>query len=385
MGSIIIRGTRDNPKYFIKYREADGTQRMKLSKQRTKAEAKTFLAEVEARVGRGLPGIPDPVPENNPLIETQLGEWKKTLTNRNAGNDKSAVDRVLVPAFKGRKVRDLSVRSILAWLASEREKAKDERVSESTLRGYLNLLSRFCSWCVEQELIPVNPVRQIPSGRRPRDVRRTDRPWIGNDKPVRDALSKMDVPYNFIFYLGNRSGMRPGEIVGLRISDFDFVDEGVLRVRGQYDGQPLKEDKRGEGKVKWVPAPADVEVVLGPWLAQRQAAGAQPEDHAFPEQVAMHKKSLSRRMARELAKAGIEGMTFYESGRHSFVSRTLSRGASLDEVSAAVGHSSPMVTKRYYDHFVRKSFSSVMREGVGAKQPKGKGKVIQMKARKTER
>jgi integrase len=77
-------------------------------------------------------------------------------------------------------------------------------------------------------------------------------------------------------------------------------------------------------------------------------------------------------------------MTFYESGRHSFVSRTLSRGASLDEVSAAVGHSSPMVTKRYYDHFVRKTFSPVMREGVGAKQSKGKGKVIQMKAKKSE-
>ncbi len=52
MGSIIVRGTRDNPKYFIKFREADGTQKMKLTNQRT---------------------------------------WKKTLTNRNAANDKGAI------------------------------------------------------------------------------------------------------------------------------------------------------------------------------------------------------------------------------------------------------------------------------------------------------
>jgi hypothetical protein len=46
-------------------------------------------------------------------------------------------------------------------------------------------------------------------------------------------------------------------------------------------------------------------------------------------------------------------MTWYEATRHSFVSRNLAGGASLDEVSAAVGHSSPVVTKRFYDHFVR--------------------------------
>jgi len=34
------------------------------------------------------------------------------------------------------------------------------------------------------------------------------------------------------------------------------------------------------------------------------------------------------------------GMTFYQATRHSMVSRNLARGASLDELSAAVGHSS---------------------------------------------
>jgi hypothetical protein len=43
----------------------------------------------------------------------------------------------------------------------------------------------------------------------------------------------------------------------------------------------------------------------------------------------------------------------------------LTRGASLDEVSAAVGHSSPTVTGRWYDHYVRKTVSAGMREGPG--------------------
>ena len=43
----------------------------------------------------------------------------------------------------------------------------------------------------------------------------------------------------------------------------------------------------------------------------------------------------------------------------------MSGGASLDEVAAALGHSTPLVTRRYYDHFVRKSFSPGLRGGLG--------------------
>ena len=49
------------------------------------------------------------------------------------------------------------------------------------------------------------------------------------------------------------------------------------------------------------------------------------------------------------------------------------RCSSLDEVSAALGHSSPVVTRRYYDHFVRKSFSPEIRRGLGIKEQKAEG------------
>jgi len=102
-----------------------------------------------------------------------------------------------------------------------------------------------------------------------------------------------------MFYLGNRSGLRTGEAAGLRMSDLAFVDEGVIRVRFSYDG-PLKEDKKGEGKVKWVPAPEDCNEFLGPWLAQRRAQGAGPEDRVFPcarRKGLCFRKSRSRRRA----------------------------------------------------------------------------------------
>jgi integrase len=54
-------------------------------------------------------------------------------------------------------------------------------------------------------------------------------------------------------------------------------------------------------------------------------------------------------------------LTWYHATRHSFVSRNLKAGASLDDVSAAVGHSSPSVTRRFYDHSIRRTYSDRLR------------------------
>ena len=74
------------------------------------------------------------------------------------------------------------------------------------------------------------------------------------------------------------------------------------------------------------------------------------------------------------------GLTWYQATRHSFTSRNLAAGASLDEVSAALGHSSPVVTRRYYDHFVRRSFSPGLRAGLGLAPNEG-AEVIPMRSR----
>jgi integrase len=54
-------------------------------------------------------------------------------------------------------------------------------------------------------------------------------------------------------------------------------------------------------------------------------------------------------------------LSWYEATRHSFVSRNLRDGVSLDEVSAAVGHSSPVVTGKHYARYVRKTYSEKLR------------------------
>lgn len=411
MGSVINRGTRSRPNYYIQFKE-DGRWRMKATDAKSKEEAKKLLLDAEEKVKRKRQGVADP--DQSSTCSELMKTWKATLTNRNADDDRSRIDRHLMPKFGAMKIGHVTLRVVMEWIdemkagtapvmLSGKKRGRVAKVlSGGSQRANVNLLSRFFSWAVEREHAQVNPVRLIPMGKRPRQAAKSDTPWVGDDKLVRDILHALSPPFDLMFYLGNRSGLRLGEICGLRMSDMDFLGavddagnpEPLIRVRFSYDG-PLKEDKDGEGKVKWAPAAEDCEAVLAHWLAARRAANAQPEDYLFPNPHGSDAEN------REAMKQVVEGawdramrrgehadeknppvttMTFYQATRHSFVSRNLKEGASLDEVSAAVGHSSPIVTKRYYDHFVRKQFSSRLRRGLGVAQGED-GKVLSMPKR----
>ena len=131
----------------------------------------------------------------------------------------------------------------------------------------------------------MNPVRQIPIGKRPKEARRTDVPWIDDDALVRRLFHELKEPINLMFYIGSQSALRTGEICGLRMSDLGFLDGGVVRVRFSYDG-PLKEDKNNEGKSKFVPASIDAENVLGDWLERRARPAPPPRTSCSPAQAA---------------------------------------------------------------------------------------------------
>jgi integrase len=322
--------------------------------------------------------------DDAPMFGALFEAFLDGLVNRNADDDRSRGRRHVMARFGRMRLADVDLGAVMEWIDEQRAAGE---LSDASIRHNMNLLSRFFSWAIARGHVAINPVRQIPMGSRPTQSVKSDTPWLANDALVRKLISDLEEPINYMFYLGNRSGLRTGEAAGLRMSDMDFLDEGIIRVRFSYDG-PLKEDKKGEGKVKWVPAPEDIGEFLGPWLAQREAQGAGPEDRVFP---CARRKGLCYR--KEYIEACWEGAapkhvgardngkpttTWYQATRHSFVSRHLSAGASLDEVSAAVGHSSPVVTKRFYDHYVRRTFSPRLRAGLGLGQ-KQEGRVVKMR------
>lgn len=421
MGSLYWRDPSDVSTaagWFIHYKGLDGRWHTKSLKGRnTKADerkAAAKLDEVERKVERGEDPFPPPAPA--PVAELTFGElaekWRAALTNRSAREDGYRLDGHVLPKLGKLPLSAVTTECLMEWLDEQRT-AKDG-LADGSIRHNLNLVSRVFAFGIERGKVPgkVNPVRLIPVGKRPTQAVKRDRPWLDDDATVRLLVNGMPEPFGLMFYLGNQCGLRTGELCGLRLSDLAGLDRGSIRVRFSYDG-PLKEDKRGEGKCKWAPAPADAKAVLGPLVARREAEGAGPEDFVFvtaksdrwPGGQMFQRAVIEDAWDRAVGRGAAEGekrerkgkhgpqpkdppkpvvrldLTWYEATRHSFVSRNLSRGASLDEVSAAVGHANVTTTRRYYDHFVRRTFSPTLTAGLGLGSP-GDADVLPLKGRK---
>lgn len=341
--------------------------------RRQEAQAATAQAEKSAKLAGEL-----------------MDTWIASLSHRSLKQDQARMRMYVRPYFGNMRIADITLPVVLGFVDHLRQfkdpnrkgrgkrLASDGRLSGSTARHNLNMLSRFMNWAVSRGHAAMNPVMLVPRGERPRPAPKDqNRPWIQDDKVVRDIMTALPSPFREMFYISNRSGARNGEVIGLRMSDMDFLDRGVIRVRYSYDG-PLKEDKYQEGKSKDVPAPDDHAAVLGPWLARRRAEGAQPEDYVFPytgTRDALEQK-LGKAFRKARAALGLS-LTFYEAGRHSMASRNLSKDAPLDEVSAGLNHSSPLVTRRHYDHFQRRTFSATLRAGIGATVPSEDATVLE--------
>jgi hypothetical protein len=122
-------------------------------------------------------------------------------------------------------------------------------LSGQTRRHCFNLLSRFWSWAIERGYAEVNPCRMVPQGKRPQGAGKADGPWLQDETVYRALLDELPEPANLMFYLGNRSGMRPGEVAGLTVGDFAWLHEGVIRVCHSYGGPQGGQARDGEGQV----------------------------------------------------------------------------------------------------------------------------------------
>jgi integrase len=375
VASVFSRGPKTSPRWYARYLDA-GKWKAKRVRVETRKDAVAIARQLEAQSERRRYGIE--APESAGLLVGDLMKrWKNSLTNRSAYDDRSRLRLHVLPRFAPMRLADLTLPALMQWIDELRAARKLE---PGTQRHLLNIVSRFFAWAIERGFATVNPVRLIPAGRRPQHAPKRDVPWIRDDETVRAIMRELRDPFRLMFYVGNRAGMRLGEIAGLRMSDVEGLADGAFRVRYSYGG-PLKEDRRGTGKTKWTPAPSDALAVLGPWIERRRAEGAEGEAFLFEREHGRPFRKEHVEYRWELAADALAlNASWYQATRHSFASRNLSRGVPLDEVASALGHSTPAVTARHYAHFVRKTFSPVMTSGLGL----GGGepaRVIQLAAR----
>lgn len=142
------------------------------------------------------------------------------------------------------------------------------------------------------------------------------------------------------------SGLRIGELVGLRTGDVSF-EEGTVRVTG-----------KGR-KVRVVPVGAKALSSLAAYLAASGRVPGGGDDALFlnARGGAITARSVARILARALSRAGVDRPLSPHGVRHSFATHLLESGADLRAIQEMLGHASLSTTQRYarvnVSHLVR--------------------------------
>lgn len=210
------------------------------------------------------------------------------------------------------------------------------RLSPGSVRNVYDVTSRLFSAAVDDMVIASSPCRRIVLPQA--DSIEVSVPTV---EQVSALVESVEPRYRAAVVLLAGSGVRIGELLGLRVSDVDWLRQ-TLRVERQrlQDGTiaPTKTAK----SVRTVPLGQVVVDELAAHLATYPSS-----EWLFTTETG--EPLAYRRWKRVWAAARTDGLDTH-SLRHFYASALIAGGASVKQVSSVLGHSSAVVTLRVYSH-----------------------------------
>lgn len=329
----------------------DGRPRRKSVSARTRAEVTQKVKALQRQVDDGLP-----VPDAKLTVKALLDRWHADVLRHQvsptaADNYRSVAGHHLVPALGRTRVDTLTVGDV-DRLMSEK---LDAGFSVSTVRRMRAVLSQAIDQGIRWGVVNRNVVALT---RGPRAHRKEGRTLI--PEQARTLLAALTGHRNEALYvLMVATGMRRGEVLGLRWSDVD-LDTKVVLVQRQLKregGRLATAETKTAKSRRTVNLPDSVVTALGAHrerqAAERAALGTVWADsgHVFTSSVGtpIDPRNLYREFQAICEEAGL-GRWHPHELRHSAASLMLAQGVKLQVVSEVLGHASIRMTADVYGH-----------------------------------
>lgn len=215
-----------------------------------------------------------------------------------------------------------------------------EAMAPSTVRAFVRVFKSFFHWCFLEELVEANPSARLASPKVPLRVVPAFR-----EEHIKMMLEACDIsmPLGFrdyvILLLLLDTGMRIGELLGLKVAD---VDDRFVKVFGKG---------RREREIGIYP---EVSKLLWKYIHKYRCPANQDEPILF---LGKGGKPLTFIGVQNLIKriqhrSGLDDIKFTPHVfRHTFAKMYLSQGGDLFKLSRELGHSSIEITKLYLEDF----------------------------------
>jgi integrase len=249
----------------------------------------------------------------------------------------------LAPFFGGRPLDNMDRARVESYLLAK----KRDGVSAKTIQNHLNFLNGIFVFAMKREWATANPVLLVDRPRASRSAHRRLR-FLSSEELAavvravpNDDLGAVERP---LYLIAAMTGLRQGELIGLRWCDIDW-SAGRVRVAESYTRGAFDSPKSHRGRS--VP----MSDLLGGelerhfqrthWRAERDLVFA----HPLTGRV-LDASKLRKRFRRAVAAAGVEDLTFHEL-RHTFGTRMAAAGAPLRAILAWMGHADASTTEIY--------------------------------------
>ncbi|MER6015884.1 tyrosine-type recombinase/integrase [Streptomyces bluensis] len=344
----------------------------------TRKDALAKLTEKIAASNRGLP-----VPSAQGSVAAYLTYWLENVAVHHLRENThtryaTCVHRYLIPGLGKKKLTKLTAKDIRTWLNQLRTTCQcctrgiDARreqphccatgqccrklLSPLTLNYVHSVLKSALEHAVREEEIPRNVARNVRTG--------TPRPRRFEPLTVDEARQFLTAAHEHrlhaLFELALQTGLRKGELLGLRWEDLD-LDAGTAAIRRTLQ-------RTGTGGLTTLPTKtraSERRIALPARCLQslkrhheeqqrdRDTAGAEWQHNGYvfttPHGRAIDPTNLTRTFTTLLRKAGLRRIRFHDL-RHSTATLLLEQGVELVVIKELLGHAHIGVTATVYAH-----------------------------------
>jgi integrase len=310
---------KDRPGFWISWTDAQGRRRFRKTDAQNITQAKSIRSSELLRVEQTrMLGHQPPGKETFGEISERYLKHQKARLNSKSYDREEGIVRNHLKQFSNLLLSSIRKVDIQRYVTE----ASNKR-SPSSIQKELVLLKHLFSLAVEWEIIPSNPAHGLKAPKLPAGRVRYLQPT-----ELRAVLEACPEGLKQIVALAVSTGMRRGEVMGLRYLDVDLSNRRIM----------LPQTKNGEGRIIYLNEMAMMVFKSVGWTEKTQ-----PGDKVFsnwtPDQVTVA-------FGRLCQKLGIENFRFHDL-RHTAASWMRMRGADIHTVAQLLGHRDLRTASRY--------------------------------------
>ncbi len=301
------------------------------------------------------------------VIAESLAASRASLKERTYLSYVSIYEGRILPRFGHRKVVSVTRAEVQGWVND----LHDEGLAAATVHHHYIALKKAFRYALDDRLIAHSPCDAVwlPKG----DTREGFEPVFLTASQVEALAARLDIahPYGLLVRFAAYTGLRAGEITGLRIRDLDLengrisVRQTLQRIQGEWVvGTPKSKrstrvvpllDRRLVADIRNLldehPNSGDSEALVWP--------GRVPGSHRIAWDRVFDVASFRRNYMRPaLADSGLPDMRFHDL-RHTFASLAIAAGFAPYKTSRWLGHASVATTDLIYAHMYAIDHESV--------------------------